>query len=156
MAPFGLGRGLRIPHHRAGLGGGGNCLTPVTVIDSRTLVPDPCIGVIDSMTLVPDAPYDIVDGMPVYAVPVIAVVAPSISGATTIGSTLTLSPGVWSGSPAPALNYQWFRNGVVIPFETNLTYVLVPADSGTTIDCLVSAVHWTGTYTAGAPGLLIP
>jgi hypothetical protein len=155
MAPFGLGRGLRIPHHRAGFGGG-NCLVGVTVIDSMTLVPDPCIEVIDAMASAPAPLYDIIDDMPVYVVPVVAVSPPAISGSTTIGSVLTLYPGVWSGSPAPVLSYQWFRNSVGIPGETSLTYTLVPADSGNTIDCVVTAVHPSGTFTAGAPGIFIP
>ena len=32
---------------------------------------------------------------------------PSISGTTSVGSTLTGSAGTWSGTPAPTFAYQW-------------------------------------------------
>src|ERR1700756_111858 len=34
---------------------------------------------------------------------------PTISGTTQAGSTLTASPGSWSGTPAPTFSYQWER-----------------------------------------------
>src|SRR5581483_11518224 len=34
---------------------------------------------------------------------------PTISGTPQEGSTLTVSPGSWGGSPAPSLSYQWER-----------------------------------------------
>ena len=51
---------------------------------------------------------------------------PTISGTTTVGSTLTVTPGTWS--PTATLTYQWLRDGVAISGATASTYVLVAAD----------------------------
>ncbi|MFZ2502358.1 MAG: Ig-like domain repeat protein, partial [Nocardioides sp.] len=63
--------------------------------------------------------------------------APSVTGALTVGSTLTLNPGVWPNTPT--LTRQWLRNGVAIAGATSLTYVLTVADAGALISARVSA-----------------
>jgi len=35
-------------------------------------------------------------------------VRPSISGAATVSQTLTADPGTWTGTPTPAITYQWY------------------------------------------------
>jgi hypothetical protein len=78
---------------------------------------------------------------------------PSISGTLVDGSTLTASPGVWSGQPAPTLAYQWLRcdssgaSCVPIGGATGSTYTLVTADVGSTV-----AVAVTATNTVGSAG----
>ncbi len=37
----------------------------------------------------------------------INVLAPTIEGTPTDGSTLTADPGTWSGAPTPTFSYQW-------------------------------------------------
>lgn len=54
-------------------------------------------------------------------------VLPVITGNTWEGQTLTVSDGTWSGTPT-SYTYRWYRDGVVIPGETNNTYVTVRAD----------------------------
>jgi hypothetical protein len=75
-------------------------------------------------------------------------VAPSVSGTTNVGETLTGTPGTWSGSPV--LTYQWRRDGVDIGGETGLTYLLADADFGTMIDWLEIPNGDTGAAVASA------
>jgi hypothetical protein len=39
---------------------------------------------------------------------------PAITGNATVGSTLTVTPGTWTGTPTPALTYQWLSAGVPV------------------------------------------
>ena len=79
------------------------------------------------------------------AVAPVNTIAPVISGTTTLGSTLTSTTGTWTGSPAPAFTYQWYRGATLISGATSSTYVTVLADSTASITCRV-----TGTNTAGS------
>ncbi len=67
---------------------------------------------------------------------------PAISGT----QTLTCDPGVWTGSPAPTLTFEWLRDGTVI--ATGATYDLTAADAGHVITCRVTATNPGGTTTA--------
>jgi alpha-tubulin suppressor-like RCC1 family protein len=83
--------------------------------------------------------------------------SPSISGSSTVGTTLSVEPGVWGGSPAPNFDYQWYScdNEIVNPGstlpsgcqETN-QYVQVSTGQGHTCALLDSgAVHcWGANY----------
>lgn len=58
-------------------------------------------------------------------------VAPAISGALTVGSTLTVAPGTWTGNTPITLTHQWIQaddnagtNAVNIAGQTGLTYVI--------------------------------
>jgi hypothetical protein len=51
---------------------------------------------------------------------------PTISGATTSGSTLTCANGTWSGSPT-GYAYAWTANGSPISGATSSTYVISQA-----------------------------
>lgn len=81
---------------------------------------------------------------------------PTIAGTTTFGSTLTVTPGTWSGVPAPTLTRQWQRDGVDIAGATGLTYVLVAADLGTTITVEEDATNVAGSAMAESAGTAIP
>jgi Ig domain of plant-specific actin-binding protein len=80
--------------------------------------------------------------------------APTISGTTQEGSTLTVSPGTWSGSPAPSYSYQWQRcvgtggGCSAISGATGTTYVLTTADVAHTVLAQVTAKNSDGTSTA--------
>ena len=56
--------------------------------------------------------------------------APSISGTATVGQTLTLNPGTWTGTPTPSLTAQWQdcdttgNNCTAITGATATTYTL--------------------------------
>jgi hypothetical protein len=49
--------------------------------------------------------------------------APAISGTPTVGETLTLTPGDWTGAPS-ARRYQWQGDGAPISGATGTTLVL--------------------------------
>lgn len=74
-------------------------------------------------------------------------VAPAISGTATIGQTLSVSNGTWTGS-TPSYTYQWKRGGSNIGSATNSTYQLVDADWGYTITCTVTATNAAGSANA--------
>ena len=66
-------------------------------------------------------------------------VRPVITGTTTVGQTLTVTPGTWSNTPD--LTYQWRRSGSPIAGETATTYVLAAADEGETISVTEKAIN---------------
>jgi hypothetical protein len=68
-------------------------------------------------------------------------VAPAISGTATIGQTLSVSDGTWTGTAPITYTYQWKRDGVNIGSATNSTYQLVDADFGAEITCTVTATN---------------
>ena len=76
---------------------------------------------------------------------------PLLSGAAVQGQTLTVTAGVWSGSPVPTLAEQWQRcdsggaNCTDITGATGTSYLLAAADVGSTI-----RVNETATNTAGS------
>jgi hypothetical protein len=68
-------------------------------------------------------------------------VAPAVTGTATFGSTLTTTNGTWTGAPAPTFTYQWQRVTTNISGATSSTYVLIAADVGNTIRCVVTATN---------------
>jgi hypothetical protein len=76
-------------------------------------------------------------------------VLPVISGRPTVGRTLTVSTGSWSGSPT-SYSYQWQRCNTLgeecaaITGATTRTYPLVSADEGSTIRAEVTASNAAG------------
>ncbi|ROQ64961.1 hypothetical protein EDF36_0463 [Rathayibacter sp. PhB152] len=70
---------------------------------------------------------------------------PTITGSTTVGSTLTANPGTWDSGVT--LSYQWKKNGgTYISGATAKTYVLKASDAGATL-----TVSVTGTKTGYSP-----
>lgn len=83
-------------------------------------------------------------------------VAPTVSGDTAQGSTLTCSPGTWA-LPSPysggtngtiTYTYQWTRDGGDISGATSSTYVTQAADIGTAVGCKVLGVNDGGSDSA--------
>lgn len=66
-------------------------------------------------------------------------VLPAITGAATVGQTLTCSNGTWTKSPT--FTRQWLRDDVAVPGATAATYVLVTADRGAKMRCSVTATN---------------
>ena len=54
---------------------------------------------------------------------------PSVTGAPTVGSTLSATAGTWSPSDV-TLKYQWLRDGVIITGATRTSYMLTADDVG--------------------------
>jgi hypothetical protein len=77
---------------------------------------------------------------------------PTISGTTTVGSTLTANPGSWTGSSI-TFTYQWRQcdaagaNCTSITGATGNTYVIASGDVGHTIRVAVTATDATGPNT---------
>jgi uncharacterized protein YukE len=83
--------------------------------------------------------------------------APSISGTTTTGSTVTANQGTWTGSAPISYQYQWQicdEKGNAchdITGATAQTYVIKDADKGNTLRVNVIASNSDGSKTATSP-----
>lgn len=84
---------------------------------------------------------------PVWSAPV-NTVAPAITGTPTVGQTLTVSNGTWSGVPNPTFTRQWYANGVAIAGATGATRVLAAGEQGKVITVVVTATNSAGSKTA--------
>lgn len=79
---------------------------------------------------------------------------PAISGTATSGQTLTTTPGTWSSSTTPTFTYAWQRcnstgaSCAAISSATATTYVVQPADVGSTLRAQVTATNAQGTASA--------
>jgi hypothetical protein len=79
--------------------------------------------------------------------------APTITGTTKVGETLTAQNGVWTNSPT-SFQYQWQRCGgagagcVAISGAVEKTYLLTQADASRTLRVQVLAVNADGSNTA--------
>jgi hypothetical protein len=86
----------------------------------------------------------------------VSLTPPSITGAAAPGQTLTASNGVWVGKPA-GFTYQWQRcdpsggNCTSIDLATAQTYVVGPADAGSTVRVAVTASNTFGSTTIVSP-----
>ena len=76
-----------------------------------------------------------------YGAAPVNTVAPAVTGTATFGQTLSTTNGTWTGAPAPTFTYQWQRVTTNISGATSSTYVLVAADVGNTIRCVVTATN---------------
>lgn len=72
--------------------------------------------------------------------------APAVTGTGTVGQTLTCTNGTWTYVPT-TYTYQWLRSGAQIAGAFASTYVLVAADSGKSISCMVTATNAAGSTT---------
>ena len=79
---------------------------------------------------------------------------PAISGTFREGNTLTVTPGGWSGSPAPTFKYAWQRcdatggGCVVLSGATATTYATITAAVGNTLRVKVTATNNRGVALA--------
>lgn len=72
---------------------------------------------------------------------------PTISGTTSIGSTLTTTDGTWTSTDAfipVSYSYQWKSGSTNVGSNQN-TYVSVSGDSGNAITCQVTAINQRGS-----------
>ena len=66
--------------------------------------------------------------------------------AATVGQVVNVCPGGWRGNPT--FTYQWQRGGVDIGGATSASYTTVGGDSGTTLQCVVTATNAQGNASA--------
>jgi hypothetical protein len=78
---------------------------------------------------------------------------PHVAGTGAVGETLTCTMGNWTGEPSGYV-YQWTRDGVGGQAGGS-TYVIVAADVGHSIACVVTATNAAGSTTA-PPSNAIP
>ena len=83
------------------------------------------------------------------------VTAPVIAGTGAVGDAITLTPGTWSGDPAPAITLQWFADGVTIAGETGPTYTPVAGDVGKTITLRETATNVAGSAQSMSNGIAV-
>ena len=131
------GNGLYAPGFAGtapGAGGGGTGTTDGTTVTTSGA------GVAGSVTVAYQGPLP--------AAPTNSVL-PGITGTNQQGATLTVSNGVWTGSPF-SYSYQWQSNGSNVGTNQN-TYVPVSGDVGHTITCIVGGTNAGGTTYATSP-----
>jgi hypothetical protein len=79
---------------------------------------------------------------------------PRVSGTEEVGETLSVTTGSWSGYGITEFTYQWTRDGVDISGADLSTYVLVDADDGAAIRCVVTATNSAGSTSATSGSIL--
>lgn len=72
-------------------------------------------------------------------------VNPAITGTASVGTTLTLSNGTFTGDAPITYAYQWFAGGVAIAGATASTYTLTSAQVGKVITGRVTASNASGS-----------
>jgi hypothetical protein len=71
--------------------------------------------------------------------PFTTVTRPEIEGTAKVGNILTAEVSGWAPTPE-SWNYQWYRNGGVIPGATQSSYALVGSDAGKRITVTVTGI----------------
>ncbi len=82
-------------------------------------------------------------------------VAPVASGTATVGSTLSVTTGTWTGDATIVYTYQWQRGGVNIGSATANTYLLVAADASTSVRCVVTGTNGAGNASANSNAISV-
>jgi hypothetical protein len=71
---------------------------------------------------------------------------PYVGGSATVGGTLNCTMGNWTGQPT-SYAYQWKRDGTT-DLGTSADYVVVAADAGHGLTCVVTATNANGSTEA--------
>ena len=79
-------------------------------------------------------------------------VAPVVSGAQIVGSTMTSTTGTWTGNPSPTYSYQWKSAGTNVGTDQN-TYVSQSSDASKSITCVVTATNSQGSTSQSSNGI---
>jgi hypothetical protein len=81
-----------------------------------------------------------------YAAPGVVDV-PYVAGTGTVGQTLTCTMGNWTGEPTEYA-YQWRRDGTTDIGTGAASYLIVSADAGHQVTCIVTATNGVGSSAA--------
>lgn len=90
-----------------------------------------------------------IEDMGEFATPVNLTV-PVVTGVASVGETLTVTEGTWSGDPRPVSTFQWQKGTTDIEGATGRTYVIVSGDAGSTIRCVETATNLEGSASANS------
>lgn len=101
------------------------------------------------------ARYSSVHSVGIVPFPPALITAPILSGSNQQGSTLSVTDGIWAGTPAPTFTYQWRRSGADIVGATNDTYVTDVLDIDESIDCVVTATNSGGEASADSNNITV-
>lgn len=82
------------------------------------------------------------------AVQPVNTVIPSISGTLSIGSTLSVSNGTWTGTAPITFARQWQRGTSNISGATSTNYTIQNADEGSTLRARITATNVAGSASA--------
>ncbi|MFZ1925148.1 MAG: choice-of-anchor Q domain-containing protein [Solirubrobacteraceae bacterium] len=80
---------------------------------------------------------------------------PQISGTAESGKTLTCTPGTWTGEGTLTYSYDWLRNGKSTGDQMT-SYMIVPSDAESQIECLVTVSGTYGSTEATSPSVEMP
>jgi hypothetical protein len=80
---------------------------------------------------------------------------PSLRGTPAVGSTLTCSPGRWTGARPIVFSYHWLRNWSPIRSDTAPTKVVRKADRGRSLACRVWAANTSGATSATSRAVVV-
>ena len=94
--------------------------------------------------LTPLAMSNAITGELAQVIPPVNTTAPAVTGTGTVGQTLSVTNGNWTYVPT-SYAYAWLRGGTPIGGATAATYLLVAADSGTSVSCRVTATNAAGS-----------
>lgn len=83
---------------------------------------------------------------------------PVISGDSSVGATLTATPGTWTGYPVPTITGRWFRGSTAISGATSSTYTIIEADIGNNIKYQETSTNVAGSVyvDSNAIGPVVP
>jgi hypothetical protein len=85
---------------------------------------------------------------PISRFPPSLITLPIITGSSIIPATLTCSLGVFAASPQPTgYEFQWTRNGIIIPGANDRTYVTSIVDHNSIIKCVLRVISPLGDIT---------
>jgi len=82
-----------------------------------------------------------------------APVVAGAGGADAVGTTFTVTPGVYTGTPA--ITRQWQNNGADIPGETGTTYDSTGDSAGDVVTCVETATNAGGSITSTSNGITL-
>lgn len=82
-------------------------------------------------------------------------VAPTISGGTTQGATLTATAGAWTGTPTPTIAGQWRVNGADVPGATSSTFSTSSLAVGDVVTYRETATNAGGSASATSSGVTL-
>jgi hypothetical protein len=96
----------------------------------------------------------VTDGVPVILDRPENTVPPEVTGIADVGQTLTCSTGTWTNNPT-SYSYRWFQSNTPIIGANSNTYVVVEADRGDELVCVVTAINAAGGNSAASNGITI-